>query len=50
MTDLINPEEAIGHVRDAFDDALLQCGGTDEANIQLTNLLLEHAAKRTRAK
>lgn len=50
MVEHIKPEEAISHVRDAFDDALLQCGGTDEASILLTHLLLEHAAKRTGAK
>lgn len=47
MADTHTPREAVGHVLDAFDDALLRCGGGNEASIELVNLILDHAAAKT---
>lgn len=46
MAEHVTPKEAIGHVLDAFDDALLRCGGGDAVVIELTYLLHRHAATR----
>ncbi len=41
------PETAAAHLRAAFDNSLLTCGGSNEANIRLIQLLMEHAASKT---